>query len=86
MKKIIFLLALSCTLIGCSDTYRYPCQDPANAKNPECNRPLCEVDKFCFDTLNGLPPKEAAEIEAEVTPTVDEVSVDEVSKDEPTGE
>ena len=23
----------------------------------ECNRPACETDGMCYDTLNGLPPK-----------------------------
>ena len=30
MKKLVFLLALSCTLVGCRDNFRYPCQDPDN--------------------------------------------------------
>jgi hypothetical protein len=54
MKKLVFLLALSCTLVGCSDTYRYPCQDPANKDKAECNLPACEADGFCYDKLNGL--------------------------------
>ena len=54
MKKLVFLLALSCTLVGCSDTYRYPCQDPANKDKAECNRPACEADGFCYDKLNGI--------------------------------
>jgi hypothetical protein len=54
MKKIVFLLALSFTLVGCEERYRYPCQDPANKDNPECNRPLCESDGFCYDKLNGI--------------------------------
>ena len=58
MKKIAFLLALSFTLVGCEDTYRYPCQDPANKDKAECNRPICEVDGFCFDKLNGLPEQQ----------------------------
>lgn len=54
MKKIALLLALSFTLVGCEDRYRYPCQDPENKDNPECNRPACEADGFCYDQLNGL--------------------------------
>jgi hypothetical protein len=93
MKALAFI-AVALLLVGCEDTYRYPCQDPVNANKPECNRPICEADGMCFDTLNGLPPKqaeeiakeEAAEVESEVTQTTSEVSVDEVNKDEPTGE
>jgi hypothetical protein len=63
MKKLILLTAV--LLTGCEDTYRYPCQDPENANKPECNRPICEADGMCFDTLNGLPPKQAEEIAQE---------------------
>ena len=51
MRAVLFVAAL--LLVGCEDTYRYPCQDPANKDNPECNRPACEADGFCYDTLNG---------------------------------
>ena len=55
MRAIIPLIAL--LLVGCEDTYRYPCQDPENWKNPECNRPACEVDGFCWDKLSGIEVK-----------------------------
>jgi len=67
MRNTLILFALSFTLVGCEDTYRYPCQDPANKDNPECNRPACEADGFCYDTLNGLPPKQVIEFETAVT-------------------
>lgn len=57
MKAVLILAAL--LLTGCSDVYRYPCQDPANKDNPECNRPACEADGFCYDKLNGLPEQQA---------------------------
>ena len=60
MKAALFLTAL--LLVGCSDTYRYPCQDPANANKEECNRPACEADGMCYDTLNGLPPKQVSPV------------------------
>ncbi len=65
MRAIIPLIAL--LLVGCEDTYRYPCQDPANKDNPECNRPQCENDGFCYDVLNGLPPQQT-QSEVEETP------------------
>lgn len=53
------MLALSLLLVaGCSEQYRYPCQDPANWKKEECNRPVCEADGMCWDTLSGVDPKE----------------------------
>jgi hypothetical protein len=36
---------------GCSDRYRYPCQDIKNWEKPECQRPLCEVHKECPDII-----------------------------------
>jgi len=66
MRAVLFVAAL--LLVGCEDTYRYPCQDPANKDKPECNRPACEGDGMCYDSLNGLPPKTAVEPQVEETP------------------
>mgnify|MGYP000178999044 CR=1 FL=1 len=41
----VFLIA------GCSDAYRYPCQDPANQAKPECTPPECVADGTCTDYL-----------------------------------
>lgn len=41
----VFLIA------GCSDRYRYPCQDPANQATPECTPPECVADGTCTDYL-----------------------------------
>lgn len=63
------MLTLSLLLVaGCSDHYRYPCQDPANWKKEECNRPACEADGMCWDKLSGVDPKEL-----EIKPTKAEV-------------
>lgn len=57
MKAV--MLALSLLLVaGCSEHYRYPCQDPANWKKEECNRPACEGDGMCWDKLSGVDAKE----------------------------
>ena len=55
MKYVLLIAAL--LLVGCEERYRYPCQDPANKDNPECNRPTCEVDGFCWDKLSGVEIK-----------------------------
>ena len=67
--KAVFLVLTALLLVGCEDRYRYPCQDPANAEKEECNRPVCEADGMCYDTLNGLPPKQP---EAPEAPPVEE--------------
>ena len=84
MKAALFVTAL--LLVGCEDTYRYPCQDPANANKEECNRPACEADGMCYDTLNGLPPKQVSPVVEEVTAAPAEVVVEEHVVVENTGE
>lgn len=82
--RILIIPFIALLLIGCSDTYRYPCQDPENSNKPECNRPLCEVDGFCFDKLNGLPEKDVQEIQAEEVPAAPVTNCDKT--EETTGE
>lgn len=50
MKTILITIALLC-LAGCSDRFRYPCQDPANWNSPQCQKPQCEVNRTCPDLL-----------------------------------
>ena len=38
-------------IAGCSDQYRYPCQDPTNQGKPECTPPECVADGTCTDYL-----------------------------------
>ena len=60
--RAVLLILTALLLSGCEGRYRYPCQDPANKDNEQCNRPACESEGYCYDTLNGLPPP-AAEVE-----------------------
>jgi hypothetical protein len=83
--KILMLFAAAFLLIGCEDRYRYPCQDPENAEKTECNRPVCEADGMCYDTLNGLPPKQESKVVEEIA-TPAEVVVEEHVVVENTGE
>jgi len=48
--RIITLIALM-SLIGCSDRFRYSCQDPANWESAECKKPECSVTRTCPDLL-----------------------------------
>ena len=45
------LVAAVFAIAGCSDQYRYPCQDPANQTKSECTPPECEADGTCTDYL-----------------------------------
>ena len=41
IKRASLVGVLLLTLTGCADRFRYPCQDPANAKTTECQ---CEQE------------------------------------------
>ena len=58
MKKIgasVASLMLAITITSCSyqGGFRYPCQDPANWDNAECNPPICETTGTCSRDLVG---------------------------------
>lgn len=42
---MLFLLA------GCSENYRYPCQDPNNWGEPICSKPFCSANGTCPEDL-----------------------------------
>lgn len=72
-KKLISLVSatiLAITLSGCGydGHYRYPCQDPANWENAECQPPVCEATGTCTTDLLGYDPlaTESATIEEEI--------------------
>jgi hypothetical protein len=46
MKYFLLLL-----LAACSDSYRYPCQNPANWGKTECEPPACEASGTCTKDL-----------------------------------
>jgi hypothetical protein len=56
MKNIIAIAAL--LLIACSDSYRYPCQDPANHFKTQCLPPACEASGTCTKYLLKGEPNE----------------------------
>jgi hypothetical protein len=46
MVRLIAALTLI-MLTGCSDYYRYPCQNPDNWEKDICKKPWCEISKSC---------------------------------------
>ena len=70
MVRVISLALMGLFLLsGCGydGHYRYPCQDPANFKNEECQVPLCKVTGTCTIDLLGFDPTngEAITVETE---------------------
>lgn len=53
MKKswLLGLIPAVLLLAGCSDTYRYPCQDPENWGKKECQKPYCSANGTCPEDL-----------------------------------
>ena len=51
MSKEAIYAILFVVLTGCSDAYRYPCQDPENWAKSACNPPECEADGTCTKYL-----------------------------------
>jgi hypothetical protein len=64
MRKILSLfltISTSVLLTSCGmleNKYRYPCHDPANWYNKECNPPICQADGLCTKDILGFDPVE----------------------------
>jgi hypothetical protein len=50
MKAILAASALF-ALAGCSDQYRYPCQDPAKMGLEKCSPQVCSLTDMCPDRI-----------------------------------
>ena len=62
MKKltsIVLAALLMVSLTGCGyqGFYRYPCQNPENWKNAECNPPICEASGTCTKDMIKIDTK-----------------------------
>jgi predicted small lipoprotein YifL len=51
------LLMVSLTGCGYQGFYRYPCQNPENWKNAECNPPICEASGTCTKDMIKIDTK-----------------------------
>lgn len=65
-QRILTIMVIAPMLgaAGCQQQFRYPCQDPENWGKPECQRPICEVNRDCPDLIF----KENKRIELPATP------------------
>ncbi len=50
-KKILLSLVPLFVLTGCSEVYRYPCQDPENWNEKYCQKPYCSANGTCPEDL-----------------------------------
>ena len=51
MKKFLFVLPVLFLTLGCSERYRYPCQNPENWDNKYCKKPFCSANGTCPEDL-----------------------------------
>jgi hypothetical protein len=53
MKKtwFVWLMPLMFVLTGCGERYRYPCQDPENWNEKQCQKPYCSANGTCPEDL-----------------------------------
>ena len=49
MKYLAFLILPM--IFGCSEGYRYPCQDPDNWEQKQCKKPYCSANGTCPEDL-----------------------------------
>lgn len=73
MKKVLTAVTAVMMLAGCSEAYRYPCQDPENVAKPECVPPQCEIEGGCSWELLG---KENPKVVQEETAPVAEEAIE----------
>ncbi len=50
-KWMLCFVPLFFVLTGCEERYRYPCQDPHNWNEQECQKPFCSANGTCPEDL-----------------------------------
>ena len=50
-RWFLWLIPTLFILAGCSEGYRYPCQDPDNWEKKECKKPWCSANGTCPEDL-----------------------------------
>ena len=73
---ILLLVPIGFSMVS-KESFRYPCQDPANWDSPQCQKPLCDVTRTCPEHIfKGQrdprlgPPKEGEVATKPATPAL----------------
>jgi len=53
LKTLMLVLVPLLLLSGCKDQYRYTCQDHNNWDKPRCQKPVCELHRYCPEHIFG---------------------------------
>lgn len=70
MKVVLASLAVL-ALAGCSERYRYPCQDPVNWNTQECQKPFCSANGTCPEDLSHYEKDKKSSSVATITTVSD---------------
>lgn len=78
---VLLLIPIAFSMVS-KESFRYPCQDPANWDKDICKMPLCDVTRTCPEHIfkgqrdprlgppkDGVPPSVAAQSPAPITPS-----------------
>ncbi len=61
MKKTWFIWLMPLiVLTGCGERYRYPCQDPENWNEKQCQKPYCSANGTCPEDLTHYEKNSAS--------------------------
>jgi hypothetical protein len=60
--KWAMLLPVFMLLAGCSEQYRYPCQDPENWGEKQCKKPYCSANGTCPEDLTPYEKDKVGQI------------------------
>ena len=59
MRSLLLIAVL--VLTGCSENYRYPCQDPDNWSKRICQKPYCSANGTCPEDLTHYLKEKAGQ-------------------------
>ena len=71
MKKPLAWLLFPAALLlaGCSEGYRYPCQDPENWGEKRCQKPYCSANGTCPEDLTHYEKRKGGTVPGPVPGT-----------------
>ena len=50
-KALVIMLLTMISVAGCTENYRYPCQNPDNWDSKQCKKPYCSANGTCPEDL-----------------------------------
>jgi len=67
-KALGIMLLTMISVAGCTENYRYPCQDPDNWEKRECQKPFCSANGTCPEDLTHYEKNKNNNVAPSVAP------------------